>query len=262
MRNSGTTLWLCPIQLGAFMRNSGISLWPYSMQLRAFMCNFGISLQPCPMLHAASSVHCMHNFGITLWPYLMQLGAFIRNSGISLLVSFPTRTFRALQIIYISYMVWTNTRRPSFLLAMAEPALLNQAQSLKRGNCQKLPQSMRLICRVGGWEKLNRRGAMQNNNIRECKVQNAIAIANAKCECNAFLYPSPIVLLSFSSSVNPFLLGAFCLSQLGNLRPFFSAWRPPSVSFGSAFPKQHQLTSPRGLTTHQLSSLVNFAQYS
>ena len=87
-------------------------------------------------------------------------------------------------------------------------------------NRQELPQSMRLIHGVGGWEKLNRRGAMRNNNMRGCKVRNATATAtaNAKCECDAFLYPSPILLLYSSSSVYPFQLGTFRMSQLGTFR--------------------------------------------
>ena len=82
-----------------------------------------------------------------------------------------------------------------------------------------------------GEAKYKRRDA--NYNMSGCKVRNGTATANAKCECDAFLYPFPILLLSFSSSVYPSLLDAFCLSLLDERRPSFSARRPPSVSLGS-----------------------------
>lgn len=68
-------------------------------------------------------------------------------------------------------------------------------------------------------------------------MQNMIATANAKYKCNAFLYPSPIVFLSYSSSVYSSQLSAFRLSQLGKLRLFFSDRQPPSAYLGLAFHK-------------------------
>ena len=69
------------------------------------------------------------------------------------------------------------------------------------------------------------------------------ATANAKFECDSFLYPSPILLLFSSSSAYPSQLGAFRLSQLGDFRLSFSARRPPYASFGSAFPVQAEWAS-------------------
>ena len=93
---------------------------------------------------------------------------------------------------------------------MAGPALLDL-------NHWELLQSMGLIHGVGGWEKLNTRGAMQIRirggvkcqwdamcNCAKCTVRNAKCGCKCKCkfECNKFLYPSPTFLL-FSPFSSP-----------------------------------------------------------
>ena len=82
-----------------------------------------------------------------------------------------------------------------YIRAQARLSRKNNANYLVYYN--KLPQSMRLIDGVGGWEKLSKRGAMRN----KTRGKNANAMRCVKCEmrnakCGASLCPSPIVHLS------------------------------------------------------------------
>ena len=62
---------------------------------------------------------------------------------------------------------------------------------------------MRLIHGVGGWEKLNTRGAMRNKRQDKMQCDVMCQVRSAKCEmqknakCDASLCPSPTILLSF-----------------------------------------------------------------
>ena len=93
-------------------------------------------------------------------------------------------------------------------------------------NHWELLQSMRLVHGVGGWKKLNTRGAMQikiRGGVKcqcdamrkvqsaKCKVRNTKCRCKCKFECNKFLYPSPTFFLSSpSSSPASVYLSAWC----------------------------------------------------
>ncbi len=133
----------------------------------------------------------------------------------------------ALQIISISYVVWAISQWPSFSLAIAGPAPLDQVYSLKNGNPPRTPSIYATDTWSGRMGEAKYKSRDANDYKRgskvqnaKCKVQNGSAIT-CECGCDTFLYPPPTFLIS-SFSPSPTFVSP---SQLGVLR--VSTRRPP-----------------------------------